>query len=421
MIFIGTSRIIEDILEEHIETLPFLWEARFAKLRSPEASSGSLADIEERIAAHTDALVLAGSDAVSILVKELEKNEAFSSLAAGYCLLCMGDPEAANVVEEALKAATGSCLDELSWALSYGPIDSIAANLREITRSHPLPVAAATARALAFHGDFDLAKKRMWEFLNCDQSGVRKIAWEMAAFLGGIPDTASMQSSSSSQSYQQGLQDQDSEVRIRALETAAWNRQPWLLDYCRTAARNPSPDRLAIIRMLACLGKIDDLDLILAAGKIATLGLCRFKVLASFGHPNVIPLLLEGIRDPDPAVAVAAASAYTKLTGVDIHSGKRTTLPSPDGVVPDEFEQEFIEEIELPDPQAADSFWKRKTQEFSKGTRWCRGFDISKGANIQVLAGVDLEACYEACLRGKFEGTWNGSARDLATFPRKLE
>ena len=253
MIFIGTERIIKDILEEHIETLQFLWEIRCTKLRSPEMSVGAFADLEERISAHTDALVLAGSDAIPLLTQALDKNEEFLSLVAGHCLLCLEDSQAANFVLEELTAASGSRLVELAEALSFGPINSLASDLQNIVESYPLPVAAAAAQALAFHGNTVAVKKRMVDLLNSDQAEVRKSAWKIAAIPGCLPDTTPDQVSVSFKTYELGLQDLDPEVRNQALETAAWNRQPWLLDYCRNAAKNPLPECLAIIQILACL------------------------------------------------------------------------------------------------------------------------------------------------------------------------
>jgi hypothetical protein len=90
-----------------------------------------------------------------------------------------------------------------------------------------------------------------------------------------------------------------------------------------------------------------------------------------------------------------------------------------DGDEPDEFEREFLDEVVLPSAELARAHWKKLQAPFSKGTRWCRGFDLSRGTTKDILTQLDRESRWEACLRGKFEGTWHGSLIDLEAIPQK--
>jgi hypothetical protein len=38
-----------------------------------------------------------------------------------------------------------------------------------------------------------------------------------------------------------------------------------------------------------------------------------------------------------------------------------------------------------------------------------------------MLVKLDLESRWEACLRGRFDGTWKGSLVDLEVFPQARE
>src|SRR5262249_39359878 len=143
------------------------------------------------------------------------------------------------------------------------------------------------------------------------------------------------------------------------------------------------------------------------------------QVLGTFGHPTIMELILAGIASADPRTAVAAGEAFTKITGVAIDSERRALLPPEDGHEPDEFEKEFLDEVTLPDPELAKTQWVKLKDRFLKGKRWCRGLDVTEKAGPEVLNQLDLESRWEACLRGKFEGTWTGLAQDLERFPQK--
>ena len=218
--------------------------------------------------------------------------------------------------------------------------------------------------------------------------------------------------------YQAALEDEDPDVRREALQAAAWTGQTWLLQYCRTVSADPAPEHWDAIYLLAVLGKPSDLERIHSAAKSEPLGPQRFAILGAFGHPRVVPILLQAIASDDPRAAVAAAAAFTKITGVDIESDQRVQLPPEDDSEPDEFEQEFLDEVMLPDPKRAQEHWNKVKDQFAQGTRWCRGFGLSDGVSEEILNQLDMQSRWEACLRGKFEGDWQGSPIDLEVFPQ---
>jgi hypothetical protein len=132
-----------------------------------------------------------------------------------------------------------------------------------------------------------------------------------------------------------------------------------------------------------------------------------------------VPTLLGAMESKDARTAWASGLAFTRITGADIESDKRVALLPEDGSEPDDFEREFLEEVKLPCPERAMGHWLRVKDRFEKGTRWCRGVDLSKNITGEVLSGLDLESHWEACLRGKFDGTWHGQPQDLEVFPQK--
>ena len=232
--------------------------------------------------------------------------------------------------------------------------------------------------------------------------------------------TADSPPSSARRPYASALADGDPGVRSEALLAAAWAGEKWLLDHCVQAARRPVPENWDAIFLLAILGPPSDLQVILALAKTTALGPLRLRALGAFGHPGVIPALLQPIASPEPKIAAAAGAAFTKITGVDISSDTVVALVT--GGDPGEPESQtdvVVEErVRLPSPERAQQHWNEVKAAFATGTRWCRGFDVSGEVSDATLAKLDLESRWEACLRGRFDGTWKGSLVDLEVYPQ---
>ena len=197
--------------------------------------------------------------------------------------------------------------------------------------------------------------------------------------------------------YDAGLADEDPRVRREALHAAAWTRQRWLLEYCRFQAQTPSPDNWDALVLFALLGKPQDLQRIQTLSKLAMLGTMRFQLLAAYGHPEVVEILLKTMRGPNPEDAVAAGLAFTKITGIELESEKLTHAAA----------------------ELAWEHWQKVRGQAASGTRWSRGINVSGSLNAEVLEQLDLESRWEACLRGNYEGTWNGSLMDWEAFPQR--
>lgn len=213
--------------------------------------------------------------------------------------------------------------------------------------------------------------------------------------------------------FRAALRDEDPLVRREALQAAAWTRQSWLLSYCRLASERPSEKSFDVHLLLAILGAPDDLELILRIGKDVGIGPGRLKILGAYGHPEIVTEILAAVHSDEAAIAFAAGQAFTKITGADIESEDRATLPPADGSEPDEFEAEFLDDVILPDPALAERHWSAVKESFAHGSRYCRGFDVSGEVSSDLLQSLDLESRWEACLRGKYRGNWQGNPSDL--------
>lgn len=204
--------------------------------------------------------------------------------------------------------------------------------------------------------------------------------------------------------FRDALSDEHPSVRREALFAAVWTGQPWCLEHCREAARRPTPDNWESLQMFGVLAPPGDLDTILSLGRDPSLGGRRFEILASFGHPAVVPFLLSEMESENPAVAIAAGRAFSLMLGADIDSDRRATLPPEDGSTPDAFEEAFLEEGVLPSPEAARKHWGEIRDRSAERTRIRQGIDVSGIVSPQALAELDMRGRWEHHLRERHFG-----------------
>ena len=403
------DELIADIIEEHLEAVQALWGQRQEALASRDATLPWLVDLEARIEAHVQGLLIAGGQLIPLVQAGLGADEAETAFAAAYPLLRL-DRDDARPVLDRFCSAEGAPVQGLKEALCHGPAGHTLPSAREVLATGPPPIAVAAAEVLAFHSPSDIRGDGLRRFLTHDDATIRRDGWRIAS-LRGIPiDT---------EWYEAALADEDAGVRREALQAAAWARQDWILGRCRAAARDPGPESLQMLQLLAILGRPEDLELVRTAGRAEVLGWERFGLLGAYGHPRVVDDLLDALEGHDPRSVVAAGQAFTTITGCDIDSGRRTLLPPEDGHEPDEFEREFLDEANLPSSERARAAWSKLAPAFADGSRWCRGLDLSRGATTDALDQLDLASRGEAILREHFDGRHPGCRLDLETFPMR--
>jgi uncharacterized protein (TIGR02270 family) len=403
-------RFLPDILEEHFEELAFLWGQRRTALRSPNYTRRAFLQLESRIEAHVQGILVVGDGALPLLEEGLRSDDPDLLFAAAYALLRAGSGRGVQLVGEAFFGSEGEKLEALREALAHGLPGELEARLQEESRaSPPRLTSAAAAESLAFHRKLNLNAEQFHRLLRSEVVEIRRSAWRAAAVdvVARRPEV-----------YREGIEDPDPEVRRHAMVAAAWAREPWLVDSCRERVRRAKPPDPDAAYFLAVLGRPDDARDILTLARDASIGPRRFGWLGALGHPLAAEALLADLANSDPASAAAAGAAFAKITGCDVASGQRVALARAGAGAQAEFEQEFQEEVSLPNPETARVHWKKVQPELAKGTRWCRGRELSKGCGAEDLDLLDQESRWEACLRGNFDKTWKGAALDLEVFPQ---
>ncbi|NOJ84856.1 hypothetical protein HNV26_04175, partial [Myxococcus xanthus] len=247
-----------DLLEVHVDELEWLWRQRHAALRSKEYDFRALVQLDERIAAHVDALVLAGEEAWALLRSRLvEAEDAYAAFGAAHVLLLLEDAAVARQTLELSAGLEGAAWEGFRLALRYAPPERHVDVLKGLVAGASERHAIAALEALAFHGQPDPGG-RLLELLGAAKSDVRRAAWGTVSVLPlrwlEAPGQALFRQRLA-QRFPTALADASSEVRDAARWAAAWARQPWLLSSLRTLARAPaSPDHVSGLKLLGVLG-----------------------------------------------------------------------------------------------------------------------------------------------------------------------
>jgi 3-oxoacyl-[acyl-carrier-protein] synthase-1 len=397
---------LPDLLNEHAEEVAFLWSRRQRAVRSPDHFMGHIRDLDRRIHANIQGLLVVGEAGLPILRDLLVERDRYRAFAAGYSLLRTSSARAGAWVISALEEANEERFEGLREALCHGPINSLVAKLHDCWRVGSDQTALAAAEALAFHGALLQDSDRMMCSLGNPSAALRKTVWRLVALL-----------ETTDAPFEMGWRDIDSGVRREALMAAAWRRRPGLLEYCRRLARIPVPENAEAIELVALLGGTEDLGVMLEAARSGTLGPFGYRLLGTFGHPGAIELLLEAIGEGDARIAAAASEAFIKITGMDVSSQSRTEFQSDDEESHIEFDRHFVEEAVLLDVSAATAWWRGARDRLSVGTRWCRGVRLDGKTSCDLVNQLDMESRGEELLRDAWLGAWPASPLDLECLP----
>jgi uncharacterized protein (TIGR02270 family) len=400
------AKIIFDLCEEHHDHLAYLWQVRQVALSSPAYTLREIGSLEERIEARAQALIFAAPHSQPFLEGRLKSEDPFEVFASAYTLLRLHKNGFAEKAAEAFLQSDHNHLPGFREALCHGPIDLILAQLIAAADNASPEVAVTATEALVFHDAAAVVPQRLTEFFKDERPLVRQSAWRVAAN-SQQPLTLN---------FEAGINDPSPDVRYQALVTAAWKGEAWMLDHCRRKSREPDSENE--LELLSILGESEDLDLLLSVADKTELGPERLRWLGMFGHPEIVAALLKFMKSDDLRTSIAAGAAFSKVTGLNLASGKKVQLQPEDGHDPDGFEIEFLEEVPLPDSDLANRYWQKNKPYYLRGTRWCRGLNLSSRLGRQIPATLDMESRREACLRARFEGDAKGRPADLEVFPQ---
>ena len=134
-----------DILVEHLEEIEFLWAQRSEALRSADYRGHEILELDDRIDAHLQGLIVGGQQCVQFAEPMLVEEDRFLAFSGAWCLAQL------EIFQPILDHLLECNLDGVAEALCHSRIDAIEGKLKEIYRSAEPAVASAVGLVLATH------------------------------------------------------------------------------------------------------------------------------------------------------------------------------------------------------------------------------------------------------------------------------
>ena len=178
------ARHIADLLQVHFEDLAFLWGQRRHALGSRRHTLREYGELNERIEAHLQGLLVAAPNELTALLQPClagtDRDEVF---AAAYALLRSTDATATRAVVIEFSRAAGPALAGLRDALSLAPHALFAPEIQSaLDQAKPL-TAASAAVVLANLRLLDGQSPRLAQLLFSAEPGVCELAWRAATLV----------------------------------------------------------------------------------------------------------------------------------------------------------------------------------------------------------------------------------------------
>jgi len=184
-VMLPTPPWLQSILEEHFEEIQMLWELRGVAVRDPAFKTNDLRELDERISANADGLLIGRAHAQKMLLAGLVSGELSAVFAATFVLLRFGDPLMIDEIVKVLSLAEDEpTIDGIAEAFTLSPIKPVEAILRNLLSHSGSAVAAVALEALAFHGKLESDNARLTELLLDDLPYVRRRSWSIVSCLG---------------------------------------------------------------------------------------------------------------------------------------------------------------------------------------------------------------------------------------------
>lgn len=388
------ARYIPDLVQVHIDDLAFVWGQRREALVSRRHSLREYAELNERLEAHLQGVLVAPPDALGVLLQSQlagpDRDEAF---AAAYAMLRLADTTATHAVVVEFSRAQGPALAGLRDAFSLAPHALFAAEMRSALDQAKPTTAVAAAAVLANHQLLDAASPRLARLLDDEDEAVAQLAWRVASVVDVNP-----KATPPPRPYKAALAHANAGVRHAAWAAAAWTGQATAMPLLRQTAATGD---VAALHWLAVLGQETDAAVIQKASLAMDDPNQRCELLSRFGHPTALNALLRWMAGEDVPLVVAARKAFTRITGQDIR-GERRTLPVPDDA--DDFTREMAPDVWMPDVDKARALLDRDGATWAGATRWCNGLRLDVVPPRELLVQLDLEARWDAAARACMAG-----------------
>lgn len=381
--------ILIDILEEHLEEADFLWQQRENALGDRAYDLDGLAELEERLLAHLDGLVLGGKEAWALLEPKLAGGEVGEVFAAAFVALESGDPERVELLQKTFGGAEGPILDGIRHALRHTPSPEIEKIVRPLLDNEKGAVRAAVIDVISF--------RRLPLETRLLQAGLQEkdpLVASAAANAVGRLRLADLKNG-----IEGALESDAASVRLEAMRAGLLLKSEKALSRCRKAVQERVEEGGEAILLLGLLGHPEDGPLLVNALGEAALARNAVMSLGLLGRAATMEALIQCTADPK--LARLSGEAIRTLTGVDLEKEKLVTPPEAKAKMEDgedKLEADPDEGLPVPDPAKVDGWWRKNASRFDKKARYRKGQPYSPQKLIELLHTGTLQERHHAAM-----------------------
>ena len=371
--------VLIDILEEHLEEADFLWQQRENALNDRLYKLDGLAEIEERLLAHLDGLMLAEQDGWQILESKLIDGELGEVFTAASVALASGIQAHINPVINLFADAKGNVLNGIRQALRHSRNTEVEKLILSALDAKSAAVRAAALDVLSFRMAF-VDQSHLELFLNdTDPLVVAAVATTVGRMrLGQFKNRV-----------EQLLQSDHGQVRREAMRAGLLVGSVKALAHCRTAIQAGTEEADEATVLVGLAGYPDDNSLLARAQTHPALVRHAISALGWHGHVSAIDPLLPFTADP--RLARLAGETISRITGVNlveqhlVAESSPTAKPEQQIGAQDDFLEDPDNGLPIPDPAKLQSWWKTKAARFDKETRYRYGQPLNRQVLIDIL------------------------------------
>lgn len=382
-----SDSILWDVVEEHFDEAAFLFAHWQRALHSPKYSLKELREIERRLDAHLDGLVVGGHEVSRRRLEPALSNadEPEKAAAAALALLAAGDDRAPNDILDAALNGSSKLAGVLMRALALANAPAIDEMLLRRLR-----VAAS-----------DSSRAALLESLTFRGTDPEELVFGFAAsadhrLLAALIDAAARFGQRDVLPFVETHLQPNDPLRAAALRASMilGSRRAWEL--CRNWARAAGPHADDALLIVAMLGEAEDKEIVherLGQGQgadylIWLLGFC--------GSVQAVDRCMDHLAGDNPTCAKAAAESIAWITGLNLHDlqyrisppepAESETLPPLEQDDPDaDLSLKPLDEIPPPNAVAIAQWWGENRTRFAPGQRYLLGRPFSRDAVARAL------------------------------------
>lgn len=383
--------ILLDILEEHLEEADFLFQQRKNALGDRVYTLDDLAELEERLLAHLDGLVLGGKEAWALLAPKLAGGEVGEVFAAAFVALASGDPARIELLQKTFGGAEGPILDGIRHALRHTPFPEIEKIVRPFLNSEKGAVRAAAIDVISF--------RRMPLEIGLLQAGLQsKDPLVVAAAANAV---GRLRIAGLKYEMEGALESDAAPVRLEAIRAGLLLKSEKALSRCRKAVQERSEEAGEAILLLGLTGHPEDGALLVHSLTEATLARNAITSLGLLGRAAGIDALIQCTADPK--LARLAGEVIRTATGIDLEkeklvAPKENPAEAQSKPEEDDFEDDPDEGLPVPDPVKLEGWWRRNVSRFDKKGRYRKGQSYGPQILIELLRSGTLPERHHAAV-----------------------